>query len=83
MMLKDVPKRTVYLADPLDSTARFEGGRLIHINPPLILGSEHIDTQRTVYDLSTVLPETTMTEVQWTKFVKTIIDVMPDDSIED
>eukprot|EP00973_Karenia_brevis_P074901 10408775-Karenia_brevis.AAC.1 len=47
MMLKDVPKKTVYLANPLDSTAQFEGGRLMDNNPPLNLGSEHIDTQRT------------------------------------
>eukprot|EP00973_Karenia_brevis_P086449 11988065-Karenia_brevis.AAC.1 len=83
MMLKDVPKRTACLANPLDSTAKFEGGRLMGNSPPLNLGSEHINTKRIVYDLSTVLPETTMSEVQWTKFLKATIYVMPDDSIED
>eukprot|EP00973_Karenia_brevis_P045708 6329225-Karenia_brevis.AAC.1 len=38
MMLKDVPKNTEYLANPLDSTAKFEGGRLMDNGPPLILG---------------------------------------------
>eukprot|EP00973_Karenia_brevis_P023956 3302505-Karenia_brevis.AAC.1 len=38
MMLKDVPKKTAYLANPLDSTSKFEGGRLMDNNPPLNLG---------------------------------------------
>eukprot|EP00973_Karenia_brevis_P027504 3793852-Karenia_brevis.AAC.1 len=72
MMLKDVPRKTVYLANPFDSTARFEGGRLTDNNPPLNLGSEHINKPRRVYELSTVLPETAMTEVQYTKFLKAL-----------
>eukprot|EP00973_Karenia_brevis_P045168 6256205-Karenia_brevis.AAC.1 len=56
MMLKDVPNETVYLANPLDSTAKLAGGRLMDNNPPLNLGSEHINTPRRVYDPSTVLP---------------------------
>eukprot|EP00973_Karenia_brevis_P038296 5279953-Karenia_brevis.AAC.1 len=83
MMLKDVPKKTVYLASTLESTAKFEGGRRTGNNPPLNLGSEHINTPRRVYDLSTVLPETAMTEVQRTKLLKTLIYIMPDDTIED
>eukprot|EP00973_Karenia_brevis_P006392 869752-Karenia_brevis.AAC.1 len=62
MMLKDVPEQTMYLANPVDSTAKFEGGRPTDNSPPLNLGSEHISTERTVYDFSTVLPATTMTE---------------------
>eukprot|EP00973_Karenia_brevis_P063973 8890445-Karenia_brevis.AAC.1 len=62
MMFKDVPRTTMYFANPLDSTSKFGGGRLMDNNPPLNLGSEHINTPRRVYDLSTVLPETAMTE---------------------
>eukprot|EP00973_Karenia_brevis_P034360 4739570-Karenia_brevis.AAC.1 len=62
MMLKDVPKKTVILANSFDSTAKFEGGNLVENNPPLNLGSEHINTKRTVYDLFTVLTKTSMTE---------------------
>eukprot|EP00973_Karenia_brevis_P085656 11881974-Karenia_brevis.AAC.1 len=62
MMLKDVLKKTLYLANPRDSTSEFEGGRLMDNNPPLNLGSEHINTPRRVYDLSTVLSEIAMTE---------------------
>eukprot|EP00973_Karenia_brevis_P014196 1930609-Karenia_brevis.AAC.2 len=83
MMLKDVPKKNVILADRLDSAAKFDGVKLVDNNPPLSLGCEHINTKRTVYDLSSVLPETTMTEVQWTKFPKALIYIMPEDSRED
>eukprot|EP00973_Karenia_brevis_P040463 5592109-Karenia_brevis.AAC.1 len=61
-MLKDVPKKNVILTDPVDPTAKFEGGKLVDNSPPLNLGSEHINTKRTVCDLPSVLPETTMTE---------------------
>eukprot|EP00973_Karenia_brevis_P033481 4616832-Karenia_brevis.AAC.1 len=71
MVLKDVPKKTV------------EFGSTGFHSIPLNFGIEHIDTESTVYDLSTVLPETTMTQVQWTKLLKAIIYVMLDDSIED
>eukprot|EP00973_Karenia_brevis_P066350 9221726-Karenia_brevis.AAC.1 len=83
MMLKDVPKKTMYLANPLDSTSRFKGGRLMDNNPPLNLGCEHMCTPRRVYDQSTVLPETAITKVQWTKFLKALIYIMPDDTTED
>eukprot|EP00973_Karenia_brevis_P032087 4426133-Karenia_brevis.AAC.1 len=58
MMLKDVPKKTVYLANPVDSTSKFESGRLMDNNPPPNPGSEHINTPRRLCGLSTVLPET-------------------------
>eukprot|EP00973_Karenia_brevis_P021729 2988241-Karenia_brevis.AAC.1 len=83
MMLKDVPKKTMILADPHASTAKFEGGKLVEDNLLLNLGKEHINTKRNVYDLSTVLPETSMTEVQRAKFLLAIIHIMPEDSIDD
>eukprot|EP00973_Karenia_brevis_P075469 10482149-Karenia_brevis.AAC.1 len=83
MMLRDVPKKTVIIANPLDSTAKFEGGKLVENHPPLNLGKEHINTNRNVYDLSTVLPETSMTEEQWTQLLKTIIYIMPEGTIDD
>eukprot|EP00973_Karenia_brevis_P027652 3811337-Karenia_brevis.AAC.1 len=62
MMLKDVPKKAVCLANLSESTSKFEGGRLMDNNPPLNHGSKHINTPRRVYDPSKVLPKTAMTE---------------------
>eukprot|EP00973_Karenia_brevis_P042638 5901152-Karenia_brevis.AAC.1 len=82
-MLRFGLKKTVILANLLDSTAKFVGGKLAENNPPLNLGEERINTKRNVYDLSTVLPETSMTEEQWAKFLKAIIHIMPEDTIDD
>eukprot|EP00973_Karenia_brevis_P009108 1233378-Karenia_brevis.AAC.1 len=71
-MLKDVPKKTVMLANPLDATSKFGGGKVSDNKPNTNLGSEHINAKRNVYDLTTVLPETSMTEEKWTKFLKAI-----------
>eukprot|EP00973_Karenia_brevis_P092269 12411593-Karenia_brevis.AAC.1 len=70
MMLKDVPKRIVTLANPLHATAKFEGGGLVDKNPNMNLGAEHIGTKQVVYDLTTVPPETAMTDEKCSKFTK-------------
>eukprot|EP00973_Karenia_brevis_P053126 7385191-Karenia_brevis.AAC.1 len=83
MMFKDVLKKTVMLANPLDATAKYEGGKLLDTKPNMNLGPEHINTRRSVYDLTTVLTETSMTEGRWKKLIKAIVIVMPDDTIDD
>eukprot|EP00973_Karenia_brevis_P062795 8731403-Karenia_brevis.AAC.1 len=52
VMLRDVPKKAVILANPHDGTSKFEGGKLSDNNPNMNLGSEHINTKRNVYDLT-------------------------------
>eukprot|EP00973_Karenia_brevis_P005862 798679-Karenia_brevis.AAC.1 len=53
MMLKDVPKKTVMLANPLDATSKLKGGKLVDNNPNMNLGPEHINTKRNVCGLTT------------------------------
>eukprot|EP00973_Karenia_brevis_P041827 5790449-Karenia_brevis.AAC.1 len=82
-MLKDVPMKTVMLASPVDATAKYEGGKLLGTKPNMNLVPEHINTKRSVHDLAIVLTETSMTEERWTKLIKAIAHVMPDDTIDD
>eukprot|EP00973_Karenia_brevis_P010179 1378150-Karenia_brevis.AAC.1 len=83
MMLKDVPKTTVMLANPMDATTKYDGGKLVDNNPNMNLGPEHINTKHSVCDLTPVLPETSMTAERWAKFFKAIVHVMPEDKIDD
>eukprot|EP00973_Karenia_brevis_P040389 5580907-Karenia_brevis.AAC.1 len=69
MMIRDVPKKLVLLAKPIDAAFKFQGGTLVVKKPNMNLGAEHIGMKRNLYDLSSVLPETWMTEEQWTEFL--------------
>eukprot|EP00973_Karenia_brevis_P083032 11511193-Karenia_brevis.AAC.1 len=47
------------------------------------LGPEDINTKRSDYDLTAVLPETSVTEERWTTLIKAIVQVMPEDTTGD
>eukprot|EP00973_Karenia_brevis_P005375 733265-Karenia_brevis.AAC.1 len=46
MMFRDMPKKSVLLANPMDAASKFEGGALVANNPNMNLGTEHIGMQR-------------------------------------
>eukprot|EP00973_Karenia_brevis_P067172 9341531-Karenia_brevis.AAC.1 len=66
MMLRDVPKQAVLLANPMDAASKLHGGTLVAYRPNMSLRAEHIGMKRNVYDLSSALLEASMTEEQWT-----------------
>eukprot|EP00973_Karenia_brevis_P006422 874337-Karenia_brevis.AAC.1 len=77
-----MPKKSVLLATPMDAASKFLGGALAPTTFNMNLGAEHIGMRRNVYDLSNVLPETSMTEEQWTKLLKALIHIMPEETID-
>eukprot|EP00973_Karenia_brevis_P014212 1933175-Karenia_brevis.AAC.1 len=52
MMLRDVPERSVVLANPMGAASKFEGRALVATNPNMNLGEEHIGMKRSLYDLT-------------------------------
>eukprot|EP00973_Karenia_brevis_P038601 5325846-Karenia_brevis.AAC.1 len=66
----------------MDAASKFEGGAFVANAPNRNLGADHIGMQRNVYDVSMVLPETSMTEEQWTKFLRALVYVMPEETID-
>eukprot|EP00973_Karenia_brevis_P095620 12428226-Karenia_brevis.AAC.1 len=69
-MLKDVPKRTISLADLHVKALKYCGGKFVDHNPGVNIGTEYANLKRNVYDLSTVLNEISMTEARWTIFLQ-------------
>eukprot|EP00973_Karenia_brevis_P069947 9725862-Karenia_brevis.AAC.3 len=82
MLLRDVPKKSVLLANPMDAASKFLGGALAPTTPTVNLGAEHIGMRRSVCELSSVLQEASMTEQQWTKFLKALVYIMTEETID-
>eukprot|EP00973_Karenia_brevis_P026241 3619540-Karenia_brevis.AAC.1 len=82
MMLRDVPMKSVVLANPMDAASKLEGGALVATNPNMNLGEEHVATKRGVDDFTSVSPETSMTEERRTTFLKALVFVMPEGAID-
>eukprot|EP00973_Karenia_brevis_P052932 7357535-Karenia_brevis.AAC.1 len=72
----------------MDAASKLEDGAFVATNPNMNLGEEHVGMkrsvyERSVYDLTILLPETSMTEERRTKFFKAFVDIMPEGTMDD
>eukprot|EP00973_Karenia_brevis_P060821 8458261-Karenia_brevis.AAC.1 len=65
----------------MDAASKFEGGAFVATRPNMNLGEEHIG-MKSVYDLTSVLPEAPMTEGRRAKFLKALVYIMPEGAID-
>eukprot|EP00973_Karenia_brevis_P052065 7231714-Karenia_brevis.AAC.1 len=65
----------------MDAASKFLDGAPAPTTPSMNLGAEHTGMRRSVYDLSSVSPETSMIEEQWTKLLKALVYIMPGETI--
>eukprot|EP00973_Karenia_brevis_P069425 9653927-Karenia_brevis.AAC.1 len=82
IMLKNNPRKTVRLTNPLRLLERFHGARLCASSRNMNLGPEHIGQERNLYDLPGTLPPDGLTKEEWPIFWRAIDHMMPDSMID-
>eukprot|EP00973_Karenia_brevis_P051779 7192866-Karenia_brevis.AAC.1 len=83
IMMKQKPKKIVKLANPMIAASKNEGRTLAPSSPNMNLGEEHINMSRQVYDLRGALPDTALTEEQWPKFLRALLHLMSEETVDD